>query len=311
MSKCKSNFFIVIFSLFFCISVALADTQIELMNSKNSEISSLTTSQLMQLIKQNIDINQYRLVKFQVMHNEQQQIDHLVVYLFSKKYHRVDFVRINLDAKLNVSSVQNHYQLTAADDAAQPGINALAAKCPNPSIEFIAFAPNKEVLEQAITIKVANAARKHSLKTVQLLLKDATRENYLNYMTCPHLKGNFYDGDASPDAITTVDGVISHHDIEVVLKHAFRFKVTNIWLACEAYNDPMKTAVINIAETQKYAAGIDDLLVGPSDKAAACTMINAMDGFPMKAVFNICYKLYDKPQDVWGFGGYGSNIFGW
>ncbi len=172
------------------------------------------------------------------------------------------------------------------------------------------FAPNDDTLEQNITKGVAAHATAAGLKTKSLLITDATRTNYLNYMTCPNLEGNFYDGDANPNVIVTHDGTISASDISTVLASKFRLRVTNIWLACEAFNDPMKSAVITSAQTQVYAAGINDLLVGPSDNAAACAMKAAIDGQAMHEAFDACYKKDDKPSDHWGWGGNGSDFLG-
>ena len=301
---------LLILNLLFCTANATANTKIQLLQTKDNKISSITRTKITQLISHYVDVNQYRIVKFQVMHNERHQIDHVVIYLFSKKYHRMDMMRMNLDAKLDASSVQTNYHLTSADYNEQPGIHAADAKCPDPSIEFIAFAPNDDMEEQNITNQVAFAAMGHSLKTVMLLKKDATRTNYLNYMTCPKLKGNFYNGDATFENIATVDGVISYADISSALKNAFRYKVTNIWLACQAYNRPLRTSVEDIAQSQKYAAGVTDLLVGPSDLTAACAMESAIDGFPMKDAFDKCYDEFDVREDWWGYSGDGSDIFG-
>jgi hypothetical protein len=36
----------------------------------------------------------------------------------------------------------------------------------------------------------------------------------------------------------------------------------------------------------------------------------AMDGQPMTAAFNACYLKYDTKEDIWGYGGNGTDIFG-
>lgn len=80
-------------------------------------------------------------------------------------------------------------------------------------------------------------------------------------------------------------------------------------MACEAFNDPMKLAVINGANSQKYAAGLNDLQVGPSDETAFCTMQNAIDGTSISESFDFCYNTYDIKNDHWGLGGNGSDYF--
>ena len=288
---------------------AAASTDINLFNTTHSN-SSIPLTTITNVVKSYFYIDQYRAVKVQVINNAEHKPDHMLVYLFSKKYHRVEVARLDINANYQVTNVLRDYQLTRADFLQQPGVNANHEACPDPSLQFIAFAPNDNALEQSITKEVADSAKAHHLNTILLTLDQATSKNYLNYMSCPNLVGNFYDGDADSSFIATEDGVISVGDIQTQLAKKFRYKVTNIWLACEAYNDPMKSVMLNDTESQKYAAGINDLLVGPSDKAAACTMEAAMNGQPETDAFQACYKKLDDPSDQWGFGGNGADYFG-
>lgn len=270
----------------------------------------LSDKAMVNLVQSHVDLATYRQAKTQLILNDKMQPDHILVYLSSQKYHKLSYARLNLDKNLQVTSVDQNYQPQSSDYQIMKRGATTSAQCPDPSVEFIAFAPNDMDLEQQVTIEVAQAAEAAGLKTVRLLKEDATRANYLNYMTCPRLKGNFYDGDANPDEFITVDGVITANDMKTILHHQFQYKVTNIWLACEAYNDPMLSAVVNDAQSQKYAAGINNLLVGPSDRAAACTMKAAIAGQPMQASFDACYKQFDSTEDQWGFSGQGSDYFG-
>lgn|SRR3990167_4021984 len=287
-----------------------AAPMISLFNSKHTNMIAVPMGKIDAIIKSNFQVDQYRNIKVQVIYNAAHSPDHILVYLFSKKYHSVDVAKVKINSQFYGTEVVKNYHLTSHDFAEQPGITAAEAKCPDTTTQFIAFAPNDMDLEQAVTIDVANAAEAHKLKTIRLLKEEATSANYLNYMACPSLIGNFYDGDANPELIVTVDGVISHNEIDSLLRNQFRYKVTNIWLACQAYNDPMKTTMLDTAQSQKYAAGMNNLLVGPSDYAAACTMKAAMDGQPLTASFENCYKNLDIGDDHWGFGGNGSDYFG-
>lgn len=177
-------------------------------------------------------------------------------------------------------------------------------------MQFIAFCPNADQLELDTTNGVADAAQAAGLNTVRLLQTAATHDAYLNYMTCPNVVGNFYDGDANPSVIAVNDGEINASEISSVLAGSFHLQTTNIWVACEAYNDPMLTAVQTTAQSKKYAAGVNDLAVGPSDAAAACAMKAAIAGQPMTNSFNQCYQQDDTSSDQWGFGGPGTDVFG-
>jgi hypothetical protein len=259
--------------------------------------------QLTQLIQNQFASEDLRQARVQMIEGSSPNPSSVVVRLFSSAYHRVENVKIELGNGERALSIQRNYQIPARPLRSAP-------KCPDMSVEFISFAPNDDSFEQGIAQDVADAATKGGLKTVLLLGQEATRVAYLNYMSCPNLKGNFYDGDSNPYEMITADDAITAQDFQGVLKGAFRFKVTNIWLACEAFNDPMLSSVKNTAQSQKYAAGINNLQVGPSDRAAACTMKAAINGQPMTSSFQKCYKQYDNSGDQWGFEGQGSDYFG-
>ena len=273
------------------------------------EAAQPAESAIMETVRSHIDVNKYRKVDVQLIRDAQGRPGHYLVYLYSKEFHRVDFARIAVDQQFKALNVEQNYKLRDLDFRQQPGIDVTHAACPDNSVQFIAFAPNDIQVEQDVTIDVAKAATAAKLKTVKLLKSQATRANYLNYLSCPNLQGNFYDGDSNPDLFITVDGVISAADISSILKGKWHCLTTNIWLACEAYNNPMLSAVVNDAQTKKFAAGINDLAVGPSDKAGACAMKAAIGGKPMKASFDACYKQFDVQSDHWGFGGDGSDNF--
>ena len=271
------------------------------------------SAQLQQQFTQEVDrlfpAANYREVRFQVIYNGTTP-DHLLVYLFAKGKHRVDFASVALDSNLRTRAVTNNYKLQEMDHKAQSGAKPKTGSCPDTTIQFLSVCPNDDSLEINIVQDVASAATAAGLKTKILLQKDATSKNYLAWMSCPNLIGNFYDGDANTGVLATSDGEISAAQFSSNLKGAFRKKVTNIWLACEAYNDPMLTAVRDTDQSQKYAAGVNDLDVGPSDNAAACAMKAAIAGQSMTAAFQNCYKTVDNTQDQWGFGGSGSDYFG-
>jgi hypothetical protein len=252
------------------------------------------------LVRQTLDLTHVREARVQLIHDDSGQ--HLLVYLLAPTTHAVAFARIDLAD----NSVTQPYTLQDGDRLQQPGAKT-TPKCPDETVQFIAFCPNDDQLELQVTNEVADHAEAAKLKTVRLLQKAATRAAYLNYMVCPNVLGNFYDGDANPDEITTVDGTLTNTDISSYLN--FGKRVTNIWLACEAFNDPMLSAMTTTAQSKKYAAGKNDLEVGPSDKAAACAMEAAIDGKPMTAAFQQCYQTIDDSSDQWGFDGPGSDDF--
>jgi hypothetical protein len=275
-------------------------------NSSDFVTPTISDEHLRSIVTAVIDVAAYRDVRVQFMPVTRLQPPHAVVHLHDLNHHGVEFLSINLDPHFQITSVVRNYRLSSQDFAMQAG-SVEQAHCPDPSLEFIAFAPNQDQLEIQITRDVASAARASGLKTVELLVTGATRQNYFDYLSCPLLKGDFYDGDSNPYSIVTSDGVITAAELA---HFDYHHQVTHIWLACQAFNDPMLGTMLETSHSQKYAAGINNLLIGPSDNAGKCAMISAIQGHPMTAAFNACYQQYDVPEDHWGFAGYGSDLFG-
>jgi hypothetical protein len=307
--KCLSAVALAFFSM-----QAAAAEHITVLGTKYLAAADAPAALIETLINQHFPKSQYRDIKVQIITNAAREPDHLLVFLFLKYKHGLKLARVNIDSRYHLLSIQNKPHLTAEDFSQQPGGSLETVACPDETTQFITFAPNSDELEQAITREVGDAAEKHKLKVVRLIHFDATRKSYLNYMSCANIKGNFYDGDAyhdesDPDSdfIVTVDGVIQAKDIVTYLKNHFRFKTVNMWVACGIYHDPMKTAMLDTAQSQKFAAGINDLFVGPSDLTAACAMEAALNGKPMQASFQECYT---QNLDHWGFSGKGSDYFG-
>jgi len=271
---------------------------------------------IIQSVRANFDVSAYREIRIAVMNNER-GLPYIVVQLLSRTHHRVDIARIDVDSKFDVLTVMKNYKMNPEDYKNQFKINSLpeatdlrlsALACPNEETTFLTFAPNDQDLEQSVSAEVTESAKQHGLTVVALLIQNATHDNLISYLKCPALKGVFYNGDANPTEITTYDGVLQAAEIIKLFK--FRNKVTHIWLACQAFNDPMLSTMITTTRAQKYAAGKNDLEIGPSDRAAACAMKAALDGKPMTASFWACYNAEDRTTDEWGFDGHGSDLFG-
>lgn len=176
-------------------------------------------------------------------------------------------------------------------------------QCPDNSTQVMVFAPNYNYIEQNVSVDVYTAAVYAGYKSVSLLMQDATKAAFLNYSRCPGLLAIFYDGDADPESITAVDGLIYYTDIEQL---DWSYQVVAYWLACEAYQSPMLDAVTT-AKPRRWAAGVNDLEVGSSDYAAGAAMKAAFAHAGLQGSFNSAVKKYDNKMDIWGFGGFGSN----
>jgi hypothetical protein len=274
---------------------------------------------IIQTVRENFDVSSYREVRIAVM-NHPGGLPYIILQMLSRDYHRFDVARMDLDGKFDVKSVMKNYKMNPEDYENQFKVNEGPSpsayhlrlsrlECPDNTVTFVTFAPNKTYpLEQSITQDVSRAAADRGLKVAEMLTNDATHDNFIAYLKCPNLKGVFYDGDADPNSVLTFDVPVPVTEITQLLN--FRKRVTHIWVACEAFKDPMLSAMTADTKAQKYAAGKNCLKIGPSDRAAACAMKAALRGRPMTAAFWRCYKAEDTQADIWGFAGRGSDLFG-
>lgn len=260
---------------------------------------------ILEFLTQQFDGKPYREVRVQAFKNP----DYYLLYLFSDTHHNVELAKLTLNRR-GFGELKMNYQFTASElDSLSRGKTRGLYACPDEGTEFVVFAPNESAIEQNAATEVANAAKASGLKTAVLLKAAATHNQFLNYLKCPKLRGSFYDGDANKQIITTVDGAISYVEIQKELPSQFQYQSSHIWVACEAFLDPFKSVVIVDAAAKKYAAGINKLLVGPSDKAAVCAMRAAFAGQKMAVAFNECYDRLDDKRDKWGLEGAGSDYF--
>jgi hypothetical protein len=281
---------------------------VQVLHHGRSMLRPVSEAAVVDAVRRSLDLSPFRQAKVEVIDGIDGKPDHLVVHLLSRTKHHLEFARLDVDAHYNVLRTTRRYGRSIEDREPQR-LSDVATSCPDPSVQFLAFCPNDDQLELDTTNGVADFAEKKGLKTVRLLQTKATRQAYLDYMSCPNLLGNFYDGDSDPSSIVVYDGTLDAEEFEGALKGKFQLQTTNIWVACEAYNDPMLSSVQKGAKAKKYAAGINDLEVGPSDAAAACAMEAAISGDAMTAAFQKCYKDKDTTDDQWGFGGDGTDTF--
>ena len=252
-----------------------------------------------------LDVKSYREIRVQAFQNP----DYYVLYLFSDVYHTVELAKLTFTQN-GVGELLANYQFTPNElDTLSRHKTRNVYACPDVSTQFIVFAPIDKPIEQHAANEVASAAMASGLKTVVLSKDAATHNAFLNYLKCPNLKGSFYDGDANKQIIMTADGAISYIEVQRELASQFQYQSTHVWVACEAFLDPFKSTLIVNAAAKKYAAGINKLIVGPSDKMAVCTLKAAFAGQSVTAAFQECYAKWDDKRDQWGLEGAGSDYF--
>ena len=72
-------------------------------------------SEMIKAVQENIDVGSYREIRVQLVRDSVGTPGHYLVQLFAKNSHRVDFAKIDIDGRYRVLSVQQRYQLQAAD----------------------------------------------------------------------------------------------------------------------------------------------------------------------------------------------------
>jgi hypothetical protein len=268
-----------------------------------------SSAEVLEQVKTHVtDLDQYLSIKAQVVSNHPGVVDSILVYLKDK------------DGKLTWKSIRVDLLHSAREWVAETIPSSKADKnlastttvfCPDESVQFLSVTQRELMWDQSSVKEVAEAAEQAGLKTVVLAGEDAMRQNYLNFMSCPALVGNFYDGDANPSRIEASDAPITADDFSTVLKGAFRNHVINVWVACKAFNEPMLSAVVRDAQAQKFVAGKVDLIGIFSDRTGVCTMKETLQGKDFTDSFKECKAQYDlKFHNKWGVGGDGSETLG-
>ncbi|MCF6774944.1 hypothetical protein L3V83_00110 [Thiotrichales bacterium 19X7-9] len=292
---------------------------------------------LIQILKENkIKLEKYRNIEINIL-PQQNKLHLMYIFLFLKNRHSVILDTIPLS--------ENFQQVGPADFNVNPNnlprnskLTSSSYKCQHPNLKVIIFYPKQsmnnirtkyvnEVYEAAIQNGYFPGPNAKEQTLLFLHGNDATAKAYLDAMTCPKLIGNFYDGDGLQNSIyttpTTSDpaGLLTSKQIETVLKGKLRYKVTNIWVACQSGNNPMQSAMTVSAEAQKYASGLDGLYDGPGDYTGACTIdtiMNKNNKLTIQQVFTKCHQeaktKHTGPNsgktEPWYFGGQGANMFG-
>jgi hypothetical protein len=287
------------------VSNAFAETPIEVIPNKGAPMDE---SAVIAKVKASMSVDQYQSIKAQVVSITPGVVDSILVYL--RDQNQVTSTSIQIDHRKSLRAIGKWFVPQSRSNEAELA-QTTSVICPDESVQFIAMSQRKLPRDQNAVNEVADAAEKAGLVTVKLLNEKATRQNYLNYLSCPNLIGDFYDGDSNPTLVEAVDAPVSAQDFSIVLKGAFRNHVTHIWVACQAFNDPMLSAMVKDAQAQKFIAGKVDLVGGYSDRTGVCTMEAAIAGQSISKSFEECRLKQDlKFHDRWGIGGTGSDYLG-
>lgn len=305
MKKTWIVFFLCI-GLFFLSSYSLADDfPISFMHST---LKTSLKNKLIQLVKENISLslNDYHEAKIQIIYNNKNQIDTLLVFLLSSKTYSFSITKISLDNDLHVISIQPNYHLKK-EDLSLKTFHTKELQCPDEAVEFVSATPvDSYPTAKAAILFAAHEAKLYGYHVKILLGSEATTSNYINYLSCPFLKGFYNVGHGENDGILLDDGILSSDMIAEQLKKVLSEHVVVLFNSCMVFNNPLRDAVIVDAKAQKYTGGITSLRIGPSELASRCFWESAFKQFPLDFSIQFCNKIEDI-EDQFGIGGTGNN----
>jgi hypothetical protein len=170
-----------------------------------------------------------------------------------------------------------------------------APVCPDSTVEFVAGTAYPE-FPTALNYTVQNYLLASSMgyRSEILVGVAATRQNYLDYLSCPNLGGFNNIGHGDPNEIFVYDGSITSDDLQ---SYNLANLTTVVFNSCNVMNDPMST-VMNGNGARFFAGGISELMIGSSEPVTYCFWQNAFSGNNMTSSLSQCSQL--DPSDQWG-----------
>jgi hypothetical protein len=294
-------------TIFLTSTVFANDIPVNLMGSATA-MNSAPINIIMDIVKQNIDLSLSAgnaKASVQVIYKNTKP-DYLLVYLLSAKDYSFTVTRIQLDQNYHVQSIIPNYQLQASDDASQPATSTPV--CPDNTIEFISSTPVDTIATAKEGVEnVYNDALAHHYKAVKLLGAEATVASYQNWFACPKLKGFFNIGHGNQNEIVLADGYLKSRFFATTEHNKLVEKAVVLFNSCEVDNSPLKPSIVESSNAQKYAGGITNLLIGPSESASQCFWSKAFNSEGMTNAIQDCNQQFD-PADQFGISGHGSDI---
>jgi len=272
---------------------------------------SVPINKIVDIVKQTIPMTPssgYASAKVQVIYDNNHHPDYLLVYLLSAKTYQFSVTKIKINDKYQMISVTPSYHLQKNDFAQQPIARRARSACPDESVEFVAATPVSDYPTAKDAVDhVSEAAKAKGYSTVVLYDDDASIESYSNWLSCPKLKGFFNVGHGNSDGILLSDGVLSHDFFTNDIPKQLSEKTVVVFNSCEVDNDPLKSSVVEDADAQKYAGGVTELEIGPSESASKCFWDAAFKKQPLTAALTNCNQKYDS-DDTFGIDGHGADV---
>lgn len=283
----------------------------------DSPRAALIISKSMEVVKNTLNINEaspYKAIRISLLYSQNYQVEALIVYLLSDKFKSFDLVRINIDPNFSVISIEKNYHLKSADLMQNPAYAIkLKPKCPDDTVQFV-IGNNFEddVSVENEVQKVYQMAKDHGYNPFLMTVNDPngpkpTINAYLNWMSCPNVKGFYNESHGWEQGILLSDGDFTYRLINKNLVNKLNGKVA-LLDSCLTFHDPLLNSVMSKGNVQQYVAGIISLPFGASERTASCFWEAAFAGNDLNSdMLNDCSIKNSLKKDAFGIGGNGDN----
>jgi hypothetical protein len=229
----------------------------------------------------------------------------LLLYHLSGTNYGYQLSKVYYTSEYKITKLVTPYKATYQER--QSGLAKLRTPvCPDVSIQYVA-ATAFDIYPSALNYTVLNywLASGAGLSSQLLVGLAATRQNYLDYLSCPGLEGFNNIGHGTPNEIFVYDGSISSDDL---LNYDFQGLTVIVFNSCNVMDPPMSNTMVS-ANTRFYAGGISELQIGTSEPVTYCFWQAALSESNMTSSAKLCSAL--DPLDVWGSEDpSGNNYFG-
>ncbi|MHB1946806.1 MAG: hypothetical protein ACYCQI_01675 [Gammaproteobacteria bacterium] len=157
--------------------------------------------------------------------------------------------------------------------------------CPDHRVQFVIgnnFTQHPELEEVVLKVQMLAMIKGYhpiymDINRHPLLGPHPTVHNYLDWMSCPNVKGFYNESHGNPDGIALKDDDLIYSLIDKNLVNQLKEKVV-LFDSCDTFQNPLLSSMTDKSKgnSQKYIAGIVPLRFGPSEKTAACFWFEAI-----------------------------------
>jgi hypothetical protein len=217
----------------------------------------------------------YHKVQVVVKHRSDGKPEAIVAYMLRAYTYTADVVKMDIDEKYGVRSVEMCYvEEEEVEYAAAPLAAAVAKPKVVPDMVFGTPVPEIATAKAAVetACKIATAA---GFKCVKLLGKDANLANYKHYLG-GHLKAFGNVGHGYTGGIVLADGNLTSAWYSGLAKKALWPEVV-YYNSCQVFNAPLQPAIMK-AGARTFAGGKINLLIGPSEEVFKCFWTEVLKG---------------------------------